>query len=268
VLVDHDLHIHTHLSACSCDETATPENIIARAAERGLATIGFADHMWDSRSPAASEWYRAQDYPHISQSRNHIPDDTRGLRVLVGCETDYCGGGRVGISHEVAERLDFVLMATSHLHMIGYTVPWRPQTAKEIALLMAEWFREALDLGLATGMAHPFLPLGYKQNTDAVLDCISDGEFQDLFGLAAEQGVSIEVSVCCFPGCGAGELPGFHDEAFLRVLSLAREAGCVFHFASDTHTLEGVGDSLKLEPYARAVGITREDILPLVRREG
>jgi len=35
LLVDHDLHIHTRLSACSCDETATPENIIARAAERG-----------------------------------------------------------------------------------------------------------------------------------------------------------------------------------------------------------------------------------------
>ena len=267
MLVDHDLHIHTHLSACSCDETATPENIIARAAERGLRTIGFADHMWDSRVPAANDWYRTQDYRHISQSRDHIPADTRGVRVLVGCETDYCGGGRVGISDDVAARLDFVLMATSHLHMVGYVFPWQPQGPGEIAMLLSEWFREAVGLGLATGMAHPFLPLGHKQNTDAILAEISDAEFQDCFGLAAEAGVSIEVSVCCFPTLMAGELPGFHDATFLRVLTLAREAGCVFHFASDTHTLEGVGDSLKLEPYARAIGITRANLLPLVRRD-
>ncbi len=77
--------------------------------------------------------------------------------------------------------------------------------------------------------------------------------------------MSIEVSTGFFPGLGDGETDGWHDETFLRVLSLARRAGCLFHFTSDTHTLAGLGRSLALESCARTLGITRDDILPLVR---
>jgi len=265
VTIDHDLHVHTFLSACSCDETATPANILARAAETGLRTIGFADHMWDRRVPGASDWYRPQDYEHLRRVRELIPADTRGVRALVGCETEYCGGGKVGISREVAEQLDFVLIPMSHIHMAGFVRPAGVDSPRDVARLLVERFHEAVGLGLATGIAHPFLPLGYKQATDEILSLIGDGEFLDCFGRAAEVGVSQEVTTSFFPSLGDGELPGFHDETFLRVLALARQAGCVFHFASDTHTLDGVGSCLKLEPFARAIGITADDILPLAR---
>ena len=58
---------------------------------------------------------------------------------------------------------------------------------------------------------------------------------------------------------------GYVDSTFGRVLSLAKQAGCVFHFASDAHSLDGIGRVKDLEPLARAVGITPEDILPLAR---
>jgi histidinol phosphatase-like PHP family hydrolase len=265
VIVDHDLHIHTSLSECSCDPLATPHNIIARAASLGLRTIGLADHMWDRRVPGASPWYRPQTYERLAQLRNHITDDTRGVRVLLGCETEYCGGGKVGISPEVAERLDFVLIPMSHFHMAGFVRPPSIQAPAGVASLLLERFDEAVGLGLATGIAHPFLPLGFKQMTDEILSLVSDSRLLESFGRAAEHGVSQEVSVSFFPGITGGELPGFHDETFLRVLALAKQAGCVFHFASDTHTLEGVGDSLSLEPYAEAAGIGPDDILPLAR---
>ena len=264
-IVDHDLHVHTCLSACSADGRATPKHIIARAAEAGLRTIGFADHMWDSRVPGASDWYRPQTYEHISQTREQMPRNTRGVRVLLGCETEYCGDGLIGVSCEVAEQLDFVLVPISHLHMKGFVEPPWPHTPRDVAALMVKRFNEVMELGLATGIAHPFLPCGYKERTDEIIALIPDEQFLDCFGRAAEQGVSIEVTLGFFPELVGGEAEGFHGDSFLRMLSLAKQAGCLFHFASDTHTLRGVGASLELERYARAAGITRDDVLPLAR---
>ena len=60
---------------------------------------------------------------HISQIRDQISQDTFGVRVLVGCETEYVGGGWVGISPQSAELLDFVLVPHSHFHMEGFVRP-------------------------------------------------------------------------------------------------------------------------------------------------
>ena len=262
--VDHDLHVHTILSGCCHDETATPHNMIRRAAEAGLRTIGFADHMWDARVPGASPWYRPQDFERIDRMRAALPSDTHGVRVLVGCETEYCGGGKVGISRETAARLDFVLVPHSHLHMTGFVAPALDGPGA-IAALLVERFHEVVELGLATGIAHPFLPLGYEDRTDAALALIPEGVYLDAFGRAADRGISIEITTGFFPSLRGGETDGFHDETFLRVLSLARRAGCLFHFASDTHRLAGVGDGLKLQPFAAALGLTARDVLPLAR---
>lgn len=264
-LVDHDIHVHTVLSACCADPASVPEKILARAAEAGLGTIGFSDHMWDSAVPGASQWYRPQDFAHLCEIRRQLPKETHGVRVLVGCESEYVGGGRAGITPEVARQLDFVLLPISHVHMKGFVIPESMHRSEDLAAVMVQRFKEVLELGLATGIAHPFLPVGHCDRADEIIGHISDGAFADCFGRAAELGISIEVTCSFFPGCGEGETPGHHDQTFLRVLSLARQAGCVFHFASDAHTLDRIGSVCRLEPYVRQVGITPEDICPLVR---
>lgn len=263
--VDHDLHVHTFLSACSSDPEAVPANMLARAAECGVRTVGFADHLWDAAVAGASEWYRPQDYEHISQIRAQLPADAGGVRVLVGCETEYVGGGRVGISPAVAEKLDFVLVPHSHFHMEGFVRPAEVDTPAAIAGLLQERFAEAIELEVATGIAHPFMPCILPDQLDEILGYIEDGAFADLFGRAAERGVSIEITTGAFPSLNAGERPGAHDEAFLRVYRLALEAGCVFHFASDTHSLEGMGRVRGLEPLVRELGLTAGNLHPLVR---
>ena len=262
--VDHDLHVHTSLSACCADGQSTPAKIIQRAADTGLRLIGFADHMWDRTRPGASDWYRPQDLDHVVRTRELIPEDTCGVRVLVGCESEYCGDGKVGISPEAAAELDFVLLPMSHLHMKGFVEPPGTDTARDVADLMVRRFREVVGLGLATGIAHPFLPCGHVDEVDEIIGCIADGQFTECFGLAADAGVSIEITLGFFPGCRGPEPDGFHDDTFLRVLSLAKETGCRFHFASDAHRLDGIGDVRKLVPYVNALGLTRADITPLV----
>jgi histidinol phosphatase-like PHP family hydrolase len=256
-MIDHDLHVHTTLSDCCHDENAVPEAILRRAAEVGLKTIGFADHLWDSAVAGASDWYAPQDLDHILQIRERIPDDTFGVRVLVGCETEFLGGRHVGISPDAAAKLDFVLVPTTHFHMKGFVVPESLQASKDVAAKMVERFKEAVALEVTTGIAHPFMPLGVGDRLGEILDCISDAAFEDCFGAAADRGVSIEVH--------HGMARDSGDGPFLRILSIARQAGCVFHFASDAHSLQGIGEVHQLEPLARAAGITAEDVLPLAR---
>ena len=181
VSVDHDVHVHTFLSSCSHDPEAVPERILARAAQCGLRTVGFADHLWDAAVPGASDWYRPQDFVHISRIRDQLPTDTRGVRVLVGCETEYVGGGGVGVSPEVAEQLDFVLVPHSHFHMEGFVRPSDVNTLEGIAELLQQRFAEAIELEVVTGIAHPFLPCGFPEQLDDILAAIEDAQFAELF---------------------------------------------------------------------------------------
>lgn len=262
--IEHDLHVHTHLSSCSDDPAATAENYIKLARDRGLKLIGFANHFWDSNIPGASEWYKPQDFDHIMRIKEELPQDISGIKVLIGCETEYCGGGKVGITKEVAEQLDFVLMPMSHLHMEDFVRDKDITAPKDVAKLMVDRFNEVLELDLATGIAHPFIPLGFS-NVDEILSHISDDEFRNCLGRAAELGVSIELNASSFPGNYGRETDLFHDESLIRAFSLAKECGCLFHFASDAHSLKSFENFFAMERTINILGLTEEDILPLCR---
>lgn len=265
MLVNHDIHVHTNLSACSHDPNATPEKYIARAAEIGLSTIGFANHLWDSALPGASKWYTPQDYNHIMQIREQLPSDTRRVKVLIGCESEYCGDGKVGISYETAGKLDFVLLPMSHTHMKGFVLPETISESTDIAKLMVRRFNEMIALRLATGVAHPFLPCGYTDRTDEIIAAITDAEFVDCFTHAAQAGTSIEIHIGFFDGSRGEKRKGFSDDTFLRVLTIAKKCGCCFHFASDAHSLSTLDRVMLLEPYAKELGLAKSNILPCLR---
>lgn len=266
VRINHDLHVHTFLSSCSKDKQAVPPAIIERAQTQNLEIIGFADHLWDATVDGASSWYASQDTAHLLQIKEQIPTDPHGIKILVGCETEYRGNGRIGISRATAEQLDFVLVPFTHFHMGAYmATPEEVATADAIAKTTVRRFQEVLTLGLATGLAHPFMLCGYKERSDDILGRISDAAFADCFGQAAQQGVSIEIHPGYFPSLRGPICEGYHDETFLRILSIAKQCGCRFHFASDTHTLDGIGSVHQLAPYLAELGITNEDILPSLR---
>ena len=264
-ILSHDIHVHTCLSACSGDPEAVPDGMLAAAARYGLQTIGFADHLWDAAVPGASDWYRPQDLAHISRIRAQMPADTHGVRVLIGCETEYVGGGVVGISPEAAEGLDFVLVPHSHFHMEGFVRPAEIRAPREVAELMRQRFAEVVGLEVTTGVAHPFLPCGFSEQTDEIIGEIGDGEFTDVFARAAERGVSLEITTGAFPSINGGETEGFHDQTFLRVYGLGMEAGCVFHLASDTHSLAGMGRVPQLDRFVGQLGLGPHHLHPLVR---
>ena len=264
MLVDHDLHVHTTLSACCSDPHATVPAILDRASACGLRLIGFADHVWDFRCPGASPWYAPQVAERALALRESAPPQQE-VRTLFGCESEFRGAGSVGITSETAAQFDFVLLPMSHTHMQGFVLPSGVTSSADIASLMVQRFLELIDTGIASGLAHPFLPCGQTDRVDEIIAAIPASEFRRCFDRAAAAGVSIEITTGFFPAMRGTESDGFHDATFLEVLGFAKSSGCTFHFASDAHTLAGIGSVLGLQPYVDTLGLTRAHLSPLVQ---
>ncbi len=118
-----DVHVHNYLSNCSKDRLASAGNYIKRYAELGIKVLGFANHTWDARVEGASGWYHKQTIEFATQIKHQIPEDTRGVKVLIGAETEYCGMSKtLGMSPEGAKELDFLLIPHSHVHMVNFVM--------------------------------------------------------------------------------------------------------------------------------------------------
>lgn len=254
-----DLHIHTSLSSCCSDRRMNPTEILDVAAKLNLHIIGFANHMWDSFIRGGSDWYEIQNVSHVLSIREQIPQNTRGVHVLVGCETEYLGGGIIGISPEAADLFDYILIPATHFHMTDFVAP-QMNDCREIALLMKKRFDEIIDLKIKnSGIAHPFLPFGYFDKVEEILHNLGDDALYDSFYKAAKAEISIEITTKFFSTLYENPKFTWPDELFIRVLSIAKEAGCKFHLASDAHNFEHIGLVARLTPILNALSISTND---------
>lgn len=120
-IIDNDLHIHSKLSSCSKDPEQTTERILRYAEENNLKTICVTDHFWDDTTGEAEDkWYRLQNFRHISESKP-LPKSDK-VQFLFGCETELDRNLKVAISEEHFDDFDFIIIPTTHFHMVGYTV--------------------------------------------------------------------------------------------------------------------------------------------------
>lgn len=232
--IDHDLHIHTHLSICSDDETQTPNNILRIAKSKGLKTICVTDHYWDEAVPcntAVNWWHEAQNFEHISKVLP-LPED-EDVTFLFGCETDLDSDNRLGIPMERWDDFDFVIVSTTHFHhMTGPN--WEDCSHQAIAKRWVDRFSTVLDMDIPfkkVGIAHLACGLMAKTREDLLksLDAISNEDMHHLFTKAAKLGVGIELNFY--------DMNFKEDEAehILRMFRIAKACGCKFYFGSDAH---------------------------------
>lgn len=286
----HDLHIHTRLSACCADETMTPQAILDYAVAHRYDCICITDHCWDAATPGASDWYRPQTIEHIRRSlplpecpatpvraevasaaafqktrtapADHAPcspaKPATPVRFLFGCETEYCGEDRIGISRTAAEALDFLIVPLNHFHMEGFVRPASVQTPRAVAALFTERLEQLLRLDLPwskVGLAHLTCPLLYTAgDVREVLTLLDPDRFLRLFEQVAARGAGIELNAGCFPNWN--EAPALS----LQLYRWAKRAGCRFYCGSDAHSraaLDSVGAILP--EVARALELTGQD---------
>ncbi|MCQ2426046.1 MAG: PHP domain-containing protein [Lachnospiraceae bacterium] len=261
MIFDQDYHIHTRLSSCSRDPEQTAARLLEYAAENGLSSLCVTDHFWDEKVPGASGWYAPQNYPHITEE---LPlPEKEGIRFYFGCETDMDKHGTIGIAPETVEKMDFIIVPTTHLHMKGFTFEQEivdaPDEIERRTELYIVRFDTLLNADLPfhkVGIAHLTCELMASDPPKShlkVLNGVSDGVFRELFDRSAKKGLGIELNFDPF------RYEGDELETMLRPYRIASECGCRFYFGSDAHH---PADLLKAKSRAEKIfdllGLTEE----------
>ena len=243
--IDHDLHIHSQLSTCSADPEQTPERILAHAEKYGLSTVCVTDHFWDRSVGGASDWYKPQDFEHISKS-NPLPKRD-GIRFLFGCETDMRKECVIGLPMQRFDDFDFVIIPTTHMHMEGFTIS--NVTAASTEGRASAWLSRldallSMDLPFKKiGIAHLTCRLILRESRTEFLrliDMLPERELERLFDKAATLGVGIELN---------GSDMSFDDseaDTVLRPYRIAKSQGCKFYLGSDAHHPAGLDRSIPI----------------------
>ena len=259
--IDHDLHIHSHLSSCSHDENQTPESILAYARKEGLKKIAITDHFWDEKVDGASEWYAPQNFEHIRAPLPLPKED--GISFFFGCESEMDKFFTLGITKERLNSFDFIIIPTSHLHMSGFTIDENLTSAEERAKYYMERCHRLLDYDLPfhkIGLAHftcGLMARNCEGTRDDILSYISDGEFAELFTKAAKCGIGIELNTA---------ISDATNPSALRPYKIAKECGCKFYLGSDAHSVKDFALSRqRFSSMIDALGLTEEDKFPFAK---
>jgi len=236
--IDHDFHIHSQLSPCSRDPEQTTERILQYAVENNLEHIVLADHFWDENCPNPYGMWPVNGCEKVF-SALPLPQ-AEGVQFHFGVEADMDLDGKVGVSKQTAEKLDFIVVPVNHMH-------WRNRTVREEEFtdlkarkdrFLERW--EALlnaDLPFhKVGLAHitcSLISAGYPESKWSdhidILDWIPDETYKRLFSKCEKLGMGIELN---------DNLRKSSDdeiERILRVYRIAIDCGCHFYRASDAH---------------------------------
>ena len=251
-IIDHDYHIHSHLSLCSSDPEQTTERILRYAKECGLKSICVTDHYWDETVPGASPWYQQQDTGRVRQSLP-LPQE-EGIEFLFGCEIDMDRFGTIGLAPEHFDDFDFVVIPTTHLHMMGFTLTEEEgATAESRAKLWISRLDNLLSQDLTfhkIGIAHLTCSLIDPRSREdylRVLGRIPTAEMERLFTRAAEVGVGIELNADDMLFSEA------ETERVLRPYRIAKCCGCKFYLGSDAHHPKNLDEAI--DPFIRAISL-------------
>ena len=259
---NHDLHVHTNLSSCARDHGASPQELVDFAEKNGYDTICITNHMWDSTVPGASEWYLPQNMEHIMED---LPlPKSASVRVLFGCETEFCGGRQLAIRPACFNRVDFVVIPPNHFHL---TAPPDCDNIAKAAELFTTRLEELIALPLPwhkIGIAHLTTKLTYEDPPNAhfgVYALMPEARLMPVFRFLAQQGAGIELNAGCFR-------PGWRDfyEENLKLYRIAKEAGCKFYCCSDAHSIPALsGVKTNLSEVIDILGLSAADryIVPL-----
>ena len=255
--IDHDMHCHTHLSLCSNDPQQSVASILSFAKAHGYTLQCITDHLWDSLVPGASGFYRPQDIEHVRQSLP-LPKDDR-VRMVFGCETEYCGGDRLALDPRSYDKFDFIVVPPNHYHMIGLVRPADRDSEEKIADLLVERLEQLSRIDLPwhkVGIAHMTCSLIFKEGDQyRVYELVDEKRFRAVMRRYARLGAGIEINLSCFTDGWRA-----HEDAMLRLYRLAGEEGCKFYLASDAHHPDELNVVPERAPEVIALlGLAKED---------
>ena len=234
-IADHDYHIHSTVSRCCKDIEQTPERILRYAKENGFSSLCLTNHFWDENIKSDAEWIDEHGYRFLC-SVLPLPQEN-GIRFLFGAELDMDFNGVLGISEERLSELDFVTVATTHMHLTGNTVKNKIATPEEAAKIWLDKIHTLLSMPLPfhkMGLAH--LTTGHimKEKTPEVIKLLSNESLYSIFSLCAEKKIGIELNTKTIFNSEE------EKEILLRPYFIAKDCGCKFYLGSDAHKVSSL----------------------------
>ena len=230
--IDHDMHCHTYLSSCSGDTEQSVQALFEHAKKAGYTLQCVTDHLWDSDVPGPSNWYAPQNIEHVKKALPLPKDDQ--VRMVFGCETEFCGGKKLGISPAHYDDFDFIVIPPNHFHMKDFVRPSSYDSEEKIADLFVERLEEISMIDLPwhkVGIAHMTCSLIFSEGDQyKVYELVDEKRFRAVMNKFAKLGAGIEINLSCF---GKDWLE--HEDAMLRFYRLAKEEGAKFYLATDAH---------------------------------
>lgn len=247
-----DYHVHTHLSPCGKPQ-ATAEAMIARAREKGLAAIGFADHVTPRPVPGCP-FYEGQRPYLLTDLRAEIDalEVLPGLRVLVGVEADYSLAGPDCLDEELRALADHVVVGASHFHLPGAPQP-TDESPRAKAELMLRVAAGALAVPGVDIWAHPF-DCSRLRPLEPILDMVSDDELAALIDQATRRAIAVEVNG------GPARLDEYR-QAMGRFYGLAREMGARLTVTADAHHPDDLERLDLALAWAREMGVRDQELV-------
>ena len=272
MIINHDIHIHTHLSRCGKPD-ATIENYIKHVPQYGITTLGFTDHLWDDTFDGWEKiyegnrldvpFYKGQNVDHVLQSRETLSSlDPGEIKVYIGAEVEYDFQRHdLAITEENAKKFDYLIFPNSHTHMV-MPKEYYADKRKHIEFMKTAFMdimKSPLCKYIVT-MAHPFCavccPYGYEE----MLGMISDEEYKECYGACAENHISVEINLSKFRNYTVNDILKSNN---IRQFKIAKACGCKFTFGSDAHTMRHMDNFKDYYVVAGAIGLSEDDILPV-----
>lgn len=229
-VADHDFHIHSTVSLCCHDENQTPEAILRYAKENNFKKICLTNHLWDERVKSDAQWHEAQQFGCVS-SVLPLPKDSE-VSFLFGAEADMDYNFVVGVSEERYDAFDFIVIPTTHLHLVGNTVKTKIKTPEEGAEIWLKRLKELLEKQLPwhkTGIAHLTCGHIFRERTPEVISLLQDKDLYEVFSDCAKKGVGIELNMKTLFSSDE------EKDILLRPYYIAKDCGCKFYLGSDAH---------------------------------
>lgn len=262
--IDHDLHIHTRISGCAGhDPRQSPEAILSYGVCSDMRLLCVADHVWDEKVPS-SAWTWVNDGNTLTYGRSILPlPQSKFCKFIFGVEIDMDMDGKLAVSTEEMEKLDFLVFAPSHLHMKGFTVPRDFDDSPEAHHAA---YMKRMDILLSrddipwhkTGLAHPMLGV-VPNDRVRMFDLAPDREWEELWTRVRNRGMGIEINIS--PNC----YTPVELEHILRPMRIAKAVGCKFYLGGDAHTPEeNRGLVRTFQRFVDLLDLTEEDKLPFV----
>lgn len=254
---DHDYHIHSYLSPCAADKNQTPLAILEKAKRLGQKRICLTDHIIDPDTG-----FRPLFNPDYECLKKALPlPKDKDVEFLFGCETDMTWNGQIGVAREKFDLFDMILIATTHMHIVGGSVEEFQITSNQ---KRAETWTSQLELLLSMdlpfskiGLPHLACPLinnTSRENYLDTLDKIKSSDMYALFKQAAKVGVGVELNYCDFI------FTAEEQERIMRMFRIAKECGCKFYYGSDEHVFGSrKGEKEMLEKVVGLLDLKEED---------